>query len=118
MKSFLCISLVLGLIAIASALTCKKCDFRAVSFCFSGSSNVECTGNCSQTRVALGSVSLFSKLGCAKDCQAVQNKTDSVFEFQYNTTCCLTDLCNNGNSIKTSLSLGLGMGLLWLLNAV
>ncbi|XP_069799838.1 lymphocyte antigen 6 complex locus protein G6c-like [Dendropsophus ebraccatus] len=118
MKTLLCIGFALGLIAIASALTCKKCEFRAFAFCITGSGSEECGGNCSHTRAAFGSFSLFSKQGCAKECKEAKNQTDNIFNFQYNTTCCASNMCNSGSSVGFSVSLGLGMGLLWLLNAV
>ncbi|XP_056395810.1 lymphocyte antigen 6 complex locus protein G6c [Hyla sarda] len=118
MKTILFISFALGLIAIASALTCKTCDFRFVSLCITGSSNKECTGNCSHTSASFGSFSLFSKQGCKPNCTDEKDVTDSTFNFRYNTTCCNTNECNSGSAVKFSVSLGLGMGLLWLLNAV
>ncbi|XP_073497821.1 lymphocyte antigen 6 complex locus protein G6c [Phyllobates terribilis] len=118
MKTLFCISFALGLIAIASALTCKSCKFRVLSMCITKSSEVDCTGNCSFTKVFLGSFNLFDKQSCIANCQDGKNKTDSTFEFQYDNTCCNTNLCNSGTSAKMSVFLGLGMGLLWLLNAV
>ncbi|KAM4019935.1 lymphocyte antigen 6 complex locus protein G6c [Anomaloglossus baeobatrachus] len=122
MKSLLFMSLALGLIAIASALTCKSCRFRALSFCIlkSSSSEVDCPsgGNCSSTKVYLGSFNLFDKQSCDNPCVEGKNKTDSTFGFQYDTTCCNTNLCNSGTSAKMSVFVGLGMGLLWLLNVV
>ncbi|XP_073405089.1 lymphocyte antigen 6 complex locus protein G6c-like [Dendrobates tinctorius] len=118
MKTLFCISFALGLIAIASALTCKSCKFKALSFCITTSSQVDCTGNCSLTKVYLGSFNLFDKQSCDTNCQAGKNKNDSTFGFQYDNTCCTTDLCNSGTSVKMSVFVGLGMGLMWLLNAV
>ncbi|KAG8552820.1 hypothetical protein GDO81_003090 [Engystomops pustulosus] len=101
----------------ASSLTCNVCDFRFVT-CLSRGSTVDCTGSCFKTKAYLGSLPFFSKLGCQANCQSAVNKTDSVFSFQYDTTCCTTDLCNSGSPVKVSLSLGLGMALMWLLNAL
>ncbi|KAG9470771.1 lymphocyte antigen 6 complex locus protein G6c-like [Eleutherodactylus coqui] len=118
MRLFLCMSLALGLMAIASALKCRMCDFRALSICFYGKDVKDCTGNCTHTKATLGTVSLFSTEGCSDKCETSQNKSDNVFRFNYTVSCCSTDECNSGNSVKVSLSLGLGIGLLWLLNAV
>ncbi|XP_069602600.1 lymphocyte antigen 6 complex locus protein G6c-like [Ranitomeya imitator] len=118
MKTLFCISFALGLIAIASALTCKSCKFRALSFCITQSSEVDCTGNCSFTKVYLGSLNLFDKQACTPNCQSGKNQSDATFGFQYDNSCCSTNLCNSGTSAKMSVFLGLGMGLMWLLNAV
>ncbi|KAM3911790.1 uncharacterized protein RB166_020325 [Leptodactylus fuscus] len=117
MKSFLCVSLVLGLIAVATALKCNNCGFH-FGVCFGPSSPIDCTGNCTYTKAVLGSQTLFYSQGCSPNCEALKNKTDSTFSFEYVTTCCNTDQCNSGTSVKISLSLGLGMALMWLLNAL
>ncbi|KAM5145398.1 uncharacterized protein ACMZJ9_012727 [Mantella aurantiaca] len=118
MKVLLCLAFAVGLIAVASTLTCNVCKFRALSICFTGSSTPSTCGNCSTTSAKFGSASLFSSLGCDSSCNATTAAKDGVFSFDYSVACCNTDRCNAGNSIKVSFSLGLGMALLWLLNAV
>ncbi|XP_068105506.1 ly-6/neurotoxin-like protein 1 [Hyperolius riggenbachi] len=117
MKLLLCLGVAVGLIALASALNCKSCDFRALSICFTTSSTATCSGNCSVTKASIGSMPLFRKQGCATTCTSNSTK-DGVFSFDYTISCCDTDLCNAGNSLKVSLSLGLGLALLWLLKAL
>ncbi|KAM4696604.1 ly-6/neurotoxin-like protein 1 [Rhinophrynus dorsalis] len=119
MKLLLSLGLAVGLLAMASALTCKICSFRALSICFTSSKTETCAGNCSYTKASLGDVSLFTKQSCESSCISSNGtKKDDIFSIDYVSTCCNTDLCNGGNSVKISLSLGLGMALLWLLNAL
>ncbi|XP_063794148.1 lymphocyte antigen 6 complex locus protein G6c [Pseudophryne corroboree] len=117
MKTLVCLGLALGLIAVASALTCNICSFRVFSICLTSSSTAACTGSCASTRATLGSVSLFSKQACQPNCTSASS-AENTFGFNYTTSCCTTDQCNSGNSMKISSSLGLGMVLLWLLNAL
>ncbi|XP_077316101.1 uncharacterized protein LOC143935823 [Lithobates pipiens] len=118
MKVLLYLTFAVGLIAVASTSMCNICKFKALSICFTGSSTQSCTGNCSTTKASFGSFSLFSKLSCDANCTATPKTTDNVFNYDYSVSCCNTDQCNTGNSVKVSFSLGLGMVLLWLLNAV
>ncbi|KAM9327060.1 uncharacterized protein PAF06_003302 [Gastrophryne carolinensis] len=118
MKLLLCLGVAIGLIAVASTLTCKSCGFRFSSFCIGPSSTVDCTGNCSLTKAYFGSVSVFTKQACKANCVSSNSTKDGIFDFDYTISCCSTNECNSGNSVKVSFSLGLGLVLLWLLNAV
>ncbi|KAG8448647.1 hypothetical protein GDO86_015648 [Hymenochirus boettgeri] len=89
-----------------------------MSFCWTSSSTQDCNGNCSLTKTFLGQTSFFSTQKCDSNCVPTNASTDNVFSLQYTKTCCLTDLCNGGNSAKVSLSLGLGVFLMWLLKAM
>ncbi|KAM4640771.1 uncharacterized protein O3C94_015329 [Discoglossus pictus] len=118
MRLLLAFGVALGLIAMASTLKCKICKFKALSICFTSSSVESCTGNCSNTKASIGSVSLFNKQACTTNCVASNSTKDSIFDFDYSVSCCNTDECNGANSVKISLSLGLGLSLLWLINAL
>ncbi|OCT67905.1 uncharacterized protein ly6g6c.L [Xenopus laevis] len=119
MKLLLSLSVIIGAIVMASTLSCNVCKFRFLSFCVSGSSTADCSGNCSLTKAFAGSTSLFTKQACDTNCVSnTTTQTDAIFNLDYQKSCCATDLCNSGNSAKISLSLGLGVLLLWLLNSV
>ncbi|XP_053577949.1 ly-6/neurotoxin-like protein 1 [Bombina bombina] len=119
MRLILALGVTLGVIAVVSTLTCNICDFRFIGRCWSNSKVDNCMGNCSTTKTMIGSVQLFSSLQCEPNCVPTNGTSkDSIFKLEYTRTCCSTNECNSGTSIKTSLSLGLGLTLLWLFNAL
>ncbi|XP_063289327.1 prostate and testis expressed protein 4-like [Pelobates fuscus] len=119
MKLIISLAFAVGLLAVASALTCRTCDFRVGSLCVTGSHTANCTGSCSTIKTYAGSVPLFSKLQCDPNCTATaKTQTDNILKIDYTISCCNTTECNSGNHVQLSLSLGVGMVLLWLLKAL
>ncbi|CAH2314376.1 Hypothetical predicted protein [Pelobates cultripes] len=119
MKLIISLAFAVGILAVASALTCRICEFSLGSFCVTGSSTKNCTQSCSTIKTYAGSHYLFSKWQCDPNCNATAKiQTDHILKIDYTVSCCNTTECNSGNHVQLSLSLGVGMVLLWLLKAL
>nr|XP_056722950.1 lymphocyte antigen 6 complex locus protein G6c [Euleptes europaea] len=116
MNKFLLLGLA-GLLfcTVAQGLVCKVCKFKVGALCFhSADPCVADEGQyCETTRVYSGKIRLFSKHGCTKHtglCNMTEQR-DSVFDMNYNRTCCNFDLCNGGIVSHPSIPLLAGLSL-------
>ncbi|KYO19145.1 lymphocyte antigen 6 complex locus protein G6c [Alligator mississippiensis] len=95
------VSLLLSL-TLAQGLVCNVCKFKVGSLCFHRKDPcLVMDGQCEVIKAYIGHVKLFSKSGCTTNESMAQcNRTqqhDSIFDINYNRTCCPHDLCNGAS---------------------
>ncbi|XP_025049844.1 lymphocyte antigen 6B isoform X2 [Alligator sinensis] len=97
-----------GFPELAQGLVCNVCKFKVGSLCFHRKD--PCTvmdGQCEVIKAYIENVKLFSKSGCTtNESMAHCNRTqqhDSIFDINYNRTCCPHDLCNGASPSSSTL---------------